>query len=170
MELRDKIIIITGASSGIGAAAADLFAAEGASVVLGARRTVELQAIVDRINAGSGRAVLLAGDVGEPGYAQALVDLAQAEFGGLDGALNNAGIVGDMGPVADMSLDNWNSVLSVNLTAAFLAAKAQIPVLAGRGGGSIVFTSSFVGYSNGGLPGMGAYASFKAGLLGLVQS
>lgn len=170
MELRDKTIIITGASSGIGAAAAELFAQEGASVVLGARREIELEAIATRINAGNGRAVVLAGDVGETGYAQALVDLAQAEFGGLDGALNNAGIVGEMGPVADMALDNWHAVISVNLTAAFLAAKAQIPVLARRGAGSIVFTSSFVGYSNGGLPGMGAYAAAKAGLLGLVQS
>jgi NAD(P)-dependent dehydrogenase (short-subunit alcohol dehydrogenase family) len=75
-----------------------------------------------------------------------------------------------MGPVADMGLDNWNAVISVNLTAAFLAAKAQIPAMRARGGGSIVFTSSFVGFSNGGLPGMGAYAASKAGQIGLAQS
>ena len=75
-----------------------------------------------------------------------------------------------MGPVPDMEIDTWNEVMAVNLTAAFLAAKAQIPALKARGGGSIVFTSSFVGYSNGGLPGMGAYAASKAGLIGLVQS
>ncbi len=169
MELQDKSIIITGASSGIGAAAARLFAEEGANVGLGARRGAELAQLADAINQGNGRAVFLAGDVGEDGYAQALVELAHAEFGGLDGALNNAGIVGQMAPVTEMSLGNWHDVLSVNLTAAFLAAKAQIPALAGRGG-AIVFTSSFVGISNGGLPGMSAYAASKAGLLGLVQS
>jgi NAD(P)-dependent dehydrogenase (short-subunit alcohol dehydrogenase family) len=69
-----------------------------------------------------------------------------------------------------MSVGNWNDVISVNLTAAFLAAKAQIPAMRKHGGGSIVFTSSFVGFSNGGMPGMGAYAASKARLIGLVQS
>ncbi len=63
------------------------------------------------------------------------------EFGRLDGAFNNAGVVGEMGPVADMGLGNWNDVIAVNLTSAFLAAKAQIPVMKKRGQGSIVFTS-----------------------------
>jgi NAD(P)-dependent dehydrogenase (short-subunit alcohol dehydrogenase family) len=170
VELKDKSIIITGASSGIGAAAALLFAAEGASVVLGARRSAELEALAGQINRGNGGAVFLAGDVRDEGYADALVDLAMTAFGGLDGAFNNAGIVGEMGPVADMAIGNWADVIAVNLTGAFLAAKAQIPALRKRGQGSIVFTSSFVGFSNGGLPGMGAYAASKAGLIGLVQS
>lgn len=170
MELQDKSIIVTGASSGIGAAAALLFAAEGAHVTLGARRSAELQALAGQINQGPGRAVFLAGDVRDEAYADALVDLAMKAFGGLDGALNNAGIVGEMRPVADMGIDNWNDVISVNLTSAFLAAKAQMPVLEKAGGGSIVFTSSFVGFSNGGMPGMAAYAASKAGLIGLVRS
>lgn len=171
MDLENKTIIITGASSGIGAAAARLFASEGANLVLGARRIAELTILADEINRqGTGRAAVLAGDVGDAHYAKALVDLAEKEFNGLDGAFNNAGIVGDMKSVAEMTLENWNTVMSVNLTAAFLAAKAQVPALARQGGGSIVFTSSFVGVSNGGLPGMGAYAASKAGLVGLVQS
>lgn len=170
MELESKTIIITGASSGIGAAAALLFAAEGANVVLGARRSGELEALAEKIDRSNGRAVFVAGDVREAGYAEALVALATNEFGALDGAFNNAGIVGAMQPMPDMSIDNWNDVMSVNLTAAFLAAKAQIQAMAKRGGGSIVFTSSFVGFSNGGMPGMGAYAASKAGLIGLVQS
>jgi NAD(P)-dependent dehydrogenase (short-subunit alcohol dehydrogenase family) len=170
MELENRSIIITGASSGIGAAAALLFAAEGANVVLGARRSVELEALAGSINRGNGRAVYLSGDVKDKGYADALVDLATKEFGGLHGAFNNAGIVGEMGPIPDMGLANWSDVISVNLTAAFLAAKAQIPAMTKQGGGSIVFTSSFVGFSNGGMPGMGAYAASKAGLIGLVQS
>jgi NAD(P)-dependent dehydrogenase (short-subunit alcohol dehydrogenase family) len=129
-----------------------------------------LEALAGSINRGNGRAVYLSGDVKDKGYADALVDLATKEFGGLHGAFNNAGIVGEMGPIPDMGLANWNDVISVNLTAAFLAAKAQIPAMTKQGGGSIVFTSSFVGFSNGGMPGMGAYAASKAGLIGLVQS
>jgi NAD(P)-dependent dehydrogenase (short-subunit alcohol dehydrogenase family) len=170
MELKNKSIIITGASSGIGAAAALLFAAEGANVVLGARRAAELETLAEAINRGNGRAIYLAGDVKDEGYADALVDLAVKEFGGLAGAFNNAGIVGEMGPVPDMTNGNWNDVITVNLTGGFMAAKAQIPAMKKQGQGSIVFTSSFVGFSNGGLPGMGAYAASKAGLIGLVQS
>ena len=170
MELEGKTIVVTGASSGIGAAGAELFAKEGANVVLGARRSAELGALAARIQVGNGRAVVLAGDVRDAGYAEALVDLAVREFGGLDGAFNNAGIVVEMLPVPDMAKAIWDDVVSVNLTSAFLAAKAQIPAIRKRGGGSIVFTSSFVGFSNGGLPGMGAYAASKAGMNGLAQS
>lgn len=170
MELMNKTIVITGASSGIGEAAADLFAAEGARLVLGSRRSDNLEIITERISARGGQAVYLAGDVRDEGYAQALVDLALGAFDSLDGAFNNAGTVGAMGPVGEMELADWNDVLATNLTSAFLAAKAQAPVLAARGGGSIVFTSSFVGYSNAGLPGMAAYAASKAGLIGLTQS
>ncbi len=170
MELGGKTILITGASSGIGAAAARLFAAEGAQVVLGARRDPELQALVDEINQGGGQAVCLAGDVTDPDYAAALVALAEARFARLDGAFNNAGMVGDMGPVVAMETANWHAVLGTNLTAAFHAAKAQLPALQRSGAGAMVFTGSFVGVSNGGLPGMAAYAASKAGLIGLVQS
>jgi NAD(P)-dependent dehydrogenase (short-subunit alcohol dehydrogenase family) len=170
MELANKTIIITGASSGIGASAAALFALEGAAVVLGARRSTELEAVVGSITAAGGRATCLAGDVNDHDYAVALVEHAVRVFGKLDGAFNNAGIVGDMVAVPEMTVENWNQVLAVNLTSAFLCAKAQIPALRKQGGGSIVFTSSFVGFSNGGMQGMAAYAASKAGLVGLTQS
>lgn len=170
MELKGKTIIITGASSGIGEAAAILFSGEGASVVLGARRGDRLQLVEHRIRSTGGRCAWLDGDVRDEGYAQALVDLAIERFGALDGAFNNAGSVGEMRPVAEMTLQAWNDVIATNLTSAFLAAKAQVPVMMAGMGGSIVFTSSFVGFSNGGLPGMAAYAAAKAGLVGLTQS
>lgn len=170
MELENKTIIVTGASSGIGAAAAQLFAAEGANVVLGARRRDRLDAVAARACRTAGKAVLLAGDVKEQGYAESLVALALDTFGALDGAFNNAGVVGDLVSIPEMTADNWNEVIRVNLTSAFLAAKAQIPALRKRKRGSIVFTSSFVGFSNGGMPGMAAYAASKAGLMGLVQA
>lgn len=170
MELRNKTIIVTGASSGIGAAAALLFAAEGAKLVLGARREIELNHVVGRIEEAEGRAVALPGDVGDEAYAKALVELSLSAFGGLDGAFNNAGMMGEMGPVPEMETANWEQVIATNLTGAFFAAKHQIPAMVQNGGGALVFTSSFVGYANAGLPGMGAYAASKAGMIGLVLS
>lgn len=168
MLLDGKTVIITGASSGIGAAAAKAFAAEGAKLVLGARRSAHLEKIADDIHSRGGKAVFLAGDVGDGEYAAELVLLAEKTYGQLDGAFNNAGITGDMGPIPDMAGDNWQKVISVNLTSGFHAAKHQIPAMRKHGGGSIVFTSSFVGHTIG-LPGMGAYAAAKAGLIGLTQ-
>ncbi|MBC9247565.1 SDR family NAD(P)-dependent oxidoreductase [Paracoccus sp. 11-3] len=116
MELEGKSIIITGASSGIGAAAASLFSHEGAQLVLGARRSEKLAEITDAINQGGGRAAFLAGDVRDPAYAQDLVELAVESFGGLDGAFNNAGSVGDMIAVDEMDPENWHDVIATNLT------------------------------------------------------
>lgn len=170
MELENKTIIVTGASSGIGAAAAQLFASEGANVILGARRKSELEALVDQIANDNGQAISLTGDVTHEAYSTALVDLAIERYGRVDGAFNNAGIIGTMGPVPTLETADWDAVIATNLTSAFYAAKAQIPVMAEQGSGSIVFTSSFVGFSNGGMPGMAAYAASKAGMIGLTQA
>lgn len=170
MELENKTVIVTGASGGIGEAAAMLFAAEGANVVLGARRAPELERVAGNIRQTGGIAACLAGDVTDETYAFALVDTARSHFGGLDGAFNNAGMTDALCQVPEMDTGNWNDVIATNLTSAFLAAKAQVAALQERGGGSIVFTSSFVGFSNGGLPGMAAYAASKAGMIGLTRS
>lgn len=170
MQLTNKTIIITGASSGIGAAAAKLFAAQGANVVLAARREARLNDLVSEIQRESGSAISLCGDVRDEVYAASLVALALNEFGQLDGAFNNAGILGDMGSVAEMDVKSWDDVIATNLSSAFYAAKHQVPAIIAQGGGSMVFTSSFVGHANGGMPGMGAYAASKAGLIGFAQS
>jgi NAD(P)-dependent dehydrogenase (short-subunit alcohol dehydrogenase family) len=166
--LQDKVAIVTGASSGIGRATARLFAAEGASVVVAARRQNELDDLVAEIVAGGGAAVAHAGDVREEACAEALVALAVRTFGGLDVAFNNAGSLGAMGLVTELSAAGWRDTLDTNLTGAFLGAKHQLPAMIARGGGSLVFTSTFVGHTVG-LPGMAAYAASKAGLLGLTQ-
>jgi NAD(P)-dependent dehydrogenase (short-subunit alcohol dehydrogenase family) len=167
--LADKCAIVTGASSGIGRAAARLFAREGASVVVAARRRQELDALVAEIAASGGRSVALAGDVTDEGLAKALVALSVNRFGGLDIAFNNAGALGEMGPTPDVSLAGWRATIETNLTSAFLGAKHQIPAMLARGGGSLIFTSTFVGYTVG-IPGAAAYAASKAGLIGLVRA
>ncbi|MEX0309921.1 MAG: SDR family NAD(P)-dependent oxidoreductase, partial [Tateyamaria sp.] len=114
MRLHDKTIIVTGASSGIGEAAARLFAAEGANVILNARREDRLHALAGEIEAAGGTAHSVAGDIGDPTTAKALVNAATTRFGGLDGAFNNAGMVGDMGPVTEMEDATWNQVIQTN--------------------------------------------------------
>lgn len=169
MNLLDgKVAIITGASSGIGKAAATLFAANGAAVVLVARRQKSLDELVRYIEERGGRALSVAGDVRDEQTHQEAVSAAQSAFGGLHIAFNNAGTVGTIKPLAELDPSDWSEVMAVNLTAAFFGARAQIPAMLKAGAGAIVFTSSFVGNSVG-LPGMGAYASAKSGLMGLVR-
>lgn len=168
-RLEGKVALVTGASSGIGRATARLFAAEGAKVVIGARRAGELDRLVSEIVAGGGDAVALAGDVRSEDYARALVELAVRRHGRLDVAFNNAGTLGESGPSTGVSEAGWNDTLAINLTGAFLGAKHQIAQMLANGGGSIVFTSTFVGHSFA-FPGVAAYAASKAGLIGLTQA
>lgn len=167
--LAGKVAIVTGASSGIGRAAALLFAAEGAKLVVGARRRALLEQLVEGIGRAGGEAEAVDGDVSDEAYAKALVETASRRFGGVDIALNNAGALGPMGPTADVARGDWERTLSVNLTAAFLAAKHQIPAMLARGGGSLIFVSTFVGYTAA-MPEVAAYAASKAGVIGLAKT
>lgn len=166
--LEDKVAIVTGASSGIGRSTALMFAAQGAAVVLTARRKARLDEVADAIRGNGGRACVVVGDTGRPETHEQLVEVAVREFGGLDIAINNAGTVGPLKPLAEITPEEWQETLTTNLTAAFLGARSQIPAMLNRGSGSIVFTSSFVGTSVG-LPGMAAYGASKAALMGLVK-
>jgi NAD(P)-dependent dehydrogenase (short-subunit alcohol dehydrogenase family) len=168
-RLANKVAIVTGASSGIGRATAKLFAAEGARVVVGARREAELQSLVAEIEAAGGQAVALAGDVREESYAKALVELAVARYGRLDIAFNNAGTLGQTGPSTEVTESGWAQAIDINLTGSFLGAKHQIAQMQKNGGGSVIFTSTFVGYSFA-FPGTAAYAASKAGVIGLTQA
>ncbi|KQS59370.1 glucose dehydrogenase [Rhizobium sp. Leaf371] len=167
-RLEEKVAIVTGASAGIGRATAKLFAAEGAKVVVGARRPAELDRLVAEIAADGGTAIALAGDVRSEDYHRALVATAVEHYGRLDIAFNNAGIMGEAGPSTGVSEAGFAEALTINLTASFLAAKHQIAQMERNGGGSVIFTSTFVGYSFA-FPGVAAYAASKSGLIGLTQ-
>jgi len=166
--LDNKVAIVTGASSGIGRATAKLFAREGAKVVVTARRSTELDKLVEEIEKTGGQAIAVTGDIGDEDTAELLTAKAVERFGGLDIAFNNAGSLGEMKPASDLSADDWRNTVETNLTSAFFCVKHQIPAMILRGRGSLIFTSTFVGH-NVGFPGMAAYASAKAGLIGLTR-
>jgi len=168
-RLRNKVAIVTGASAGIGRATALLFAAEGAKVVVGARRQKELDSLVDEIRSAGGQAAAVAGDVRSEDFQKALVAAAVDNFGRLDIAFNNAGVLGEGGPSTGVSEAGFAEAVAINLTASFLAAKHQIGQMEKNGGGSVIFTSTFVGYSFA-FPGGAAYAASKSGLIGLTQA
>ncbi|MBV8653468.1 MAG: SDR family oxidoreductase [Alphaproteobacteria bacterium] len=168
-RLTGKVALITGASAGIGRATATLFAAEGARLVLGARREAELQSLVAEIESAGGHAVALAGDVRSEDYAQTLVERAVSRFDRLDIAFNNAGTLGETKPSTEVSAAGWKEAIDINLTGSFFGAKHQIAAMLKQGGGSVIFTSTFVGYTAA-FPGVAAYAASKSGLIGLTQA
>jgi NAD(P)-dependent dehydrogenase (short-subunit alcohol dehydrogenase family) len=167
-RLTGKTAIITGASSGIGRATSLLFAAEGAKLIVGARRAAELEQLVAQIGAQGGEAVAVAGDVRSEDYARALVATAVERFGRLDIAFNNAGTPGESGPSTGVSEAGWSNAIAINLTGSFLG-EHQLAQMAKQGAGSVIFTSTFVGYSSA-FPGVAAYAASKSGLIGLTQA
>ena len=168
MRLKDRVALITGASSGIGLETARLFAGEGASVVVVARRKERLAALVDQIATAGGKAIAVAGDVTREGDIQNAVQTAAATFGRLDIVVNNAGLMDRMDPVADLSDDTWNAVIDVNLTGPMRLFRAAIPEMEKVGGGVFVTIAS-VGGIRGARAGA-AYTASKHGVIGLAMN
>lgn len=160
--LGGKVALVSGGGTGIGAATARRFAAEGAMVVVSGRRPEPLEAVA----AETGGAAL-AGDVTDPDHAAALVALAKERFGRLDVVVANAG-VGFGGTAADVDDERWSRTLDVNVTGVFRLVRAALPELLARGTGSIVLVSSVSGLVAG--PSSAAYDTSKAALLGLARS
>ncbi|OCF87565.1 SDR family NAD(P)-dependent oxidoreductase [Nocardia brasiliensis] len=164
----DQVVLITGASSGVGKAVASRVAAEGAAVVLGARGKDAGERVAAEIRAAGGRALFVPTDVTVEQDVARLTEAAVTEFGRLDAAFNNAGAVNAFGPVAEIDEAGWRADLELNLTSVFYGLRHQVPALVATGGGAILNNAS-----NLGVVGMGSvapYVAAKHGVVGLTRA
>jgi NAD(P)-dependent dehydrogenase (short-subunit alcohol dehydrogenase family) len=166
-RLSGKKALITGATSGIGENIARLFAAEGASVVICARRQELGQAIVDSIKADGGSAFFWPCDASDEGSVRVAMQGVKEDLGGLDILVNNAGIA-PAGPLEEMELEEWNRTLGSNITSVFLVTKHALPLLAKGNGANIINLGSTFGVV--GAAGSTAYAMTKAAVMGMTKS
>jgi NAD(P)-dependent dehydrogenase (short-subunit alcohol dehydrogenase family) len=166
-RLAGKVVFVTGASSGIGAAAVRRFAAEGATVVAAARRTDRIEALAGEL-AGAGFPVsAVTCDVRDEGSVEQAIAAVVQRHGRLDGAFNNAGVGGAHVPFAELRVAKFDEVIATNLRGVFLCMKHEIPAMLASGGGAIVNTSSIGGLVGGARN--GDYAASKWGLAGLTK-
>ena len=165
-RLRNKTALITGAAAGIGSAAAKLFANEGARVFLVDRDEPGLLSTIEDI--GPDRASSVLADVADEAATKRYVELARNYLGGIDIALLNAGIEGEVHPITTCPVEIFDKVLSVNLRGVWLGLKYVMPEMTSRGGGSIVITSSTAGVK--GRAGLAPYIASKHGVIGLMRA
>ncbi len=167
-----KVALITGASQGIGAATARLFAQAGAAVVLASRSEAELAHNVEAIKADGGEAMAVRTDVTDAASVESLVKRTVEAYGRLDLAVNNAGMGGGNMPLVEVSEELFDRVIATNLKGVFLGMKYEIPAMLASGGGAIVNLSSTVGLVGFGGPGGGIapYIASKHGVVGLTKA
>jgi NAD(P)-dependent dehydrogenase (short-subunit alcohol dehydrogenase family) len=163
-----RSILVTGSGSGIGRAAALLFAEEGGRVVVVDQDENEAQATATSIRQNGGEALAIGADVSREADCRGMVERAYAAYGRLDVAFNNAGIGASGFAVADEEEVAWSRLIDVNLKGIFLAMKYEIPAMVGAGGGAIVNTASVAGLV--GERGIGAYSASKHGVVGLTRT
>ncbi len=167
-QLEGKVAIVTGASSGIGQAIAELYAQAGAKVVVSDVQDEAGKAVVSAIQKAGGEAIYVHADVSKAEDCKALVDQTIEAYGALHIACNNAGVGGNMTFTADQDLDAWNRVININLNGVFYCMKYQIAAMLEAGEGAIVNISSILGQV--GFAGAAAYVSSKHALLGLGRA
>ena len=167
-RLEGKVAVITGAASGIGAAAALLFAREGAAVVVSDLNDEGGHAVAERCQRSGGRACFQHADVAVEADIVALVDRAVAEYGALHVTFNNAGLGGAVGPIEHTSVADWDRTMAVLLRSVFLGTKHSIAHMRAAGGGSILSTASIAGLRGGAGP--HAYSAAKAAVVNLTRS
>ncbi len=166
-RLQGKVAVITGASSGLGASAAELFVSEGATVVMTARRADRLNALVEKIETTGGRALAVPGDVRSRADIKNVVDQAIEAFGTIDVLVNNAGVTDWHRPAVRTPDELWEEVIASDLTQVFRFCREVLPYMEKAGTGSIVNVGSVCGvYMNAGV----AYSSAKAGMNGLTRN
>ncbi len=166
-ELKGKTAIITGASRGIGAAAAEELARLGVSVVLAARSLDDIEALAAKIRAAGGKASALACDVSRYDEVAAAVAHCQTTFGGLDILVNNAGVIDPIARLAESDPAAWDLAVDINLKGVYHGLRAALPVMEAQGSGVIVNISS--GAATGALEGWSHYCSTKAAVLSLTR-
>ncbi|MBO9713587.1 SDR family oxidoreductase [Sphingomonas sp.] len=165
--LKDRVVVVTGASSGIGEACGEAFAERGAKVVLAARRAERLDGLVAKIEAAGGEALAVTTDVTDETAVAALFDRAMARFGRVDVLVNNAGIA-DSTPIEQTELALWHRVIDTNLTSAFLCAREAFRVMKPQGHGRIINVGSISARVP--RPESPAYTASKWGLDGLTRA
>jgi NAD(P)-dependent dehydrogenase (short-subunit alcohol dehydrogenase family) len=168
MELKDQVVVVTGAASGIGLAVAEAFAREGARVVMSDIDVDRGLAAAEHVRRTGAQVVFEALDVGVPAAGAALVNAAVHRFGRLDIAVNNAGIGGDLAPTAEHPDEAWRRVIDVNLSGVFYGMKHQIAQMLANGGGAIVNVASILGQV--GFANAPAYTAAKHGVVGLTRA
>jgi NAD(P)-dependent dehydrogenase (short-subunit alcohol dehydrogenase family) len=166
--LKNRIALITGAGSGIGAAVAELFAANGARVVLADMDTEAAERVLSRITEKGGTGLVVQTDVSVPDQNEHLVAVTLSEYGRLDIAVNNAGIGGPAAPTGDYPIDGWEKVIAINLSGVFYGMRYQIPAMLKSGGGSIVNIASILGQVT--FATASAYVAAKHGVVGLSKN
>ncbi len=164
----NKVVLITGGTSGIGRATAIAFAHEGAKVVVSGRRKIEGEETIALVEKAGGKGLFVQGDVSDEAQVKALVQAAVDQFGRLDVAFNNAGIEGSPGPLVNATGDHYTKLFDINVKGVFLSMKYEIPAMLKTGGGSIVNTSSALGSV--GMPGMSLYCGTKHAVIGLTKA
>ena len=167
-ELTGKVAIVTGASAGIGRAAAVALAAEGAAVVIADVDDTRGEQVAAEINDKGGKARFIHADMSDDAQVEAMVSQTVEEFGGLDLAFNNAGIEGTPAPTHECTPENWQRTLAVNLTGVWSCMRHEIPRMLERGGGSIVNCASVAGLV--GFTSIPAYTASKHGVVGLTKT
>jgi NAD(P)-dependent dehydrogenase (short-subunit alcohol dehydrogenase family) len=167
-DLSGKVAIVTGAGSGIGEACAMMLAARGVFVVLADLKLDAVKRVAASISKSGGKAATGQANVADPASVAAMVKVAVDTFGGLDIAVNNAGIGGEAKPVGEYSIEGWQQVISVNLSGVFYCMRYELPAMVARGGGSIVNMASILGMV--GFATSSAYVAAKHGVLGLTKS
>ena len=167
-DFRDRVAVITGAGSGMGLATAQAFAESGAAVVLADRNEQTLQTATTELTSAGRQALGVACDVSDEEQVAGLVDHAVETFGRLDFAFNNAGVEQATAAAADITEEEWDRIVAINLRGVFLCMKHEIPLMLEQGGGAIVNTSSGAGVK--GFQDGAAYVAAKHGVIGLTRA